>query len=180
MKLKNIYEQVMKEAEDFYNDSGAKFWGNIGAGVLPVCSSTKRILVAMRSSYVNEPHTWGVIGGKLDEEHHIDNKNIDTDVKGAAKREFIEETGFNGNVKLHSAYIFEAKEGGNVVFTYYNFIGELPEEFDATPDRETSYFEWVTFEELMDLSPKHFGLENLLNDGKSLQIIKRLIQLFVT
>ena len=44
------------------------FYGDKGAGILPICKKTGRILVAYRSLEVNEPHTWGIFGGKLDEE----------------------------------------------------------------------------------------------------------------
>ncbi len=166
MKLMQIYEQVMKEA-DYDNDAGAGFWGNIGAGVLPIAQSSGRILAAMRSEDVNEPNTWGVIGGKLDE------YDGESDVKAAAMREFKEETGYHGSLKLHPAYVFKAEQNGEVVFTYHNFIGIIPEEFDAKVDWETAYFKWVMLDDLLNLSPIHFGLKNLLKDGKSMQIIKK-------
>ena len=40
----------------------AEYWGKKGAGILPICKETKRLLVPFRSGYVLEPHTWGVWG----------------------------------------------------------------------------------------------------------------------
>lgn len=40
------------------------FWGKEGAGILFV--SHGRVLLALRSLEVNESHTWGVPGGKVD------------------------------------------------------------------------------------------------------------------
>lgn len=47
----------------FQNAHGGKFWGNAGAGVILFAKDTGRVLLALRSPYVNEPNTWGTIGG---------------------------------------------------------------------------------------------------------------------
>lgn len=150
----------------FHNKSGASFWGNCGGGVLPICTETGRILLPFRSRYVNEPHTWGVWGGKIDEEEG----QGESDIQEVVKREFMEEGGFDGDIKLIPAYIYKAPGG---VFTYYNFIGLLDHEHQPTLDWETESFKWVTFDEMMEIKPKHFGLQGLLNDMKSLTTIKK-------
>jgi hypothetical protein len=71
-KLFKTFEDIQTEigfgtAAYYDNDSDEKFWGNLGAGILPI-SRTGRILIAYRSLDVNEPHTWGIFGGKLDED----------------------------------------------------------------------------------------------------------------
>jgi len=153
-----IFESVQDEigfgmGADFANDAGEKFWGNLGAGVLPICKKTGRILVAYRSKYVNEPHTWGIFGGKLDEEDGED------DLQVVAKREFVEETGFSGDVRLIPAYIYKAKG-----FEYHNFIGILDDEFEPELDWETEKTKWINFDELEKLYPKHFGLKALVQN----------------
>lgn len=65
------------------SDTG-QFWGDQGAGVLPLAKSTGRILLSLRSPYVNEPNTWGIVGGAIDK-----NENPKT----AALRELQEELG---------------------------------------------------------------------------------------
>ena len=129
-------------------------WGNVGAGILPFSRKTKRFLIPFRSPYVLEPNTWGVWGGKLDDE---DKNNI----KRAALREFKEETKYTGNVLTIPSYIFRDKN-----FTYYNFIGIIEDEFKPSLDWETNNYKWVTFDELLKLNPKHFGLEYLLDNSE--------------
>lgn len=162
------FEEFLIEAGEgkyalFANKSGDTFWGDFGAGILPISKTTGKILVAYRSAYVNEPHTWGVWGGKLDVED--DNKLID-----AAKREFKEESGYKGSVDLYPAFIFKSPNGS---FEYYNFIGIVGKEFIPNLDWETETFKWVTYDELINLNNKHFGLEALLKDKKSHDIIKK-------
>lgn len=155
--LRNLILEVLNEGRDY--------WGSIGAGVLPICLKTKRLLISYRSAYVLEPHTYGTIGGKLDFDEE---KN---DLSSIALREFQEETGFHGNINLIPAYIFRDKN-----FEYHNFIGVVTDEFKARIDWETERFEWVTFEQLLKLNPKHFGLKKLLSDSNSLSIIKNILE----
>jgi len=167
LKSFKIFEEAGSGAyASFHNKAGENFWGNIGGGVLPICSSTGRILLPYRSKYVNEPHTWGVWGGKIDEE----SGEAQTDIEEVVKREFMEEGDFTGDIQLIPAYIFETPNGS---FKYYNFIGLLDEEFTPELDWETESFKWVTFDEMMEIEPKHFGLQGLLKDLKSMQIIKK-------
>jgi 8-oxo-dGTP pyrophosphatase MutT (NUDIX family) len=144
------------------NKSGLSFWGNLGAGILPLCITTKRFLVALRSEYVDIPNCWNLWGGKV---------NSEENVEIAAKREFEEESGYNGDIELIPAYIFKTKG-----FEYHNFIGLISNEYTPSLDWETQDYEWLTFDELLELEPKHFGLEKLLNDNESLEIIKNYIK----
>ena len=139
----------------FTNDAGDSFWGNVGGGVLPICTETKRILLPYRSAYVNEPHTWGVWGGKIDEEYG----QSEDDIMDVVKREFTEESGYDGHIELITAYIFETS---NKSFKYFNFIGLLSEEFEPELNWETESYKWVTFDELLKIKSKHFGLIGLL------------------
>jgi 8-oxo-dGTP pyrophosphatase MutT (NUDIX family) len=140
------------------NVSGEKFWGNQGAGVLPICTTTGRILVGLRSRYVNEPNTWGLFGGAIDEAEQP---------ARAAKRELAEELGYRGAIKLLPAYVFTSPGGG---FKFFNFLGLVTDEFKARLDWETSRTQWLTWEGLQALSPKHFGLKGLLqHNGREIQ-----------
>lgn len=150
----------------FTNDAGEDFWGNVGGGILPICTTTGRILLPFRSKYVNEPHCWGVWGGKIDEEEGQSENDIDDVVK----REFMEESGYDGDITLKPAYIFETPTKS---FKYYNFIGLLDHEHKPTLNWETESYKWVTFEQLMSIKPKHFGLSGLLNDPNSMALIKK-------
>ena len=135
------------------NDADESFWGNVGAGVLPIAQDTGRILLNYRSAYVNEPHTWGVWGGKVDFE--------DGDYQQEAQREFIEESGYAGSIRLIPSFVFRTRG-----FEYHNFIGVIPKEFEPKIDRqhqwETESYQWFSLEELANVEPKHFGLSTLL------------------
>jgi len=151
----NLSEIAGKWVRDFleaaYTHAGGEpFWGNAGAGVLPICPRTGRILVGLRSPHVNEPNTWGVFGGAID---------AGEDPKKAALREIEEELGYRGDIDLFPAYVFTSPGGG---FRYSNFIGLVDEEFEPKLNWETALAEWVTWDELQRLRPKHFGLEALL------------------
>ena len=120
----------------------------IGAGILPIAPSGK-ILIGFRSKECDSPHTWGPFGGKAES----------NDMKKEALREFREETGFKGDLELFPAYIYEDKN-----LKFYNFIG-LVDEFKPKLDHETDKAKWVTLTELKQLSPKHFGLIELLKES---------------
>lgn len=161
--MKNIraYESFNeREYNVFDNSSGKPFWGNYGAGVLPICTSTGRILIALRSEYVNEPRTWGIFGGMIDDKKEQRNPEI------AAKRELREETGLTSDFDVIPAYVY--KTSG---FQYYNFIGLVDNEFKAHLDWENEDSKWVTLDELKRIRPKHFGLEALIKN--SMDIIER-------
>lgn len=150
--------------ENYTEHNGHTFWGDVGAGILPVCIETKRILVGYRSIHVLEPNTYGVFGGKLD----LD-EGIDETIKEACLRELEEETRYRGEIDLVDAYVFKS---GN--FTYYNFFGIVPNEFEPELDWENEDAIWITLEELINLKKKHFGLEALLKN--SMEILKNILK----
>jgi 8-oxo-dGTP pyrophosphatase MutT (NUDIX family) len=161
--MKNIktYESFNEgEYDTFDNSSGNAFWGDQGAGVLTICTSTGKILIALRSQYVNEPGTWGIFGGMIDDKKEMSNPEL------AAKREMQEETGLTSDFKVIPAYVY--KTDG---FQYYNFIGLVDNEFKASLDWENEDSKWVTLDELKRISPKHFGLEALIKN--SMNLIKK-------
>lgn len=127
-------------------DKTGKFWGNAGAGGVFYAKSTGRILLAYRSSYVNEPHTWGVWGGA------IDGKENPTQ---AVRREIKEETGYQGDFQLKEIYVYK---NGN--FKYHNFLITVEEEFTPKLCWETEDFGW--FDSYQIPKPLHFGLKALL------------------
>lgn len=144
----------------YQNNKFSEFYGKVGSGVLIISKKTGRILITLRSRKVNEPNRWSVIGGKLD-----DGEN---DPKQAAIREMQEEIGYYGQFELIPAYIFHTPDKS---FEYHNFICLVEDEFKPHLNYESSEAKWVTLSELEDISPKHFGLVELLKH--SLGIIKK-------
>jgi len=147
-----------------------EYWGHLGAGILPICKETKRLLVPFRSGYVLEPHTWGVWGGKIDlgeEDEYERTLSVDASVEAAAKREFVEESEYDGEIKLIPAYVY--RDGS---FAYHNFFGLVDYEFEPVLNWETESFKWMTYDELLALPKKHFGLVALLkNSSKELEAL---------
>lgn len=131
-----------------WGKTAREYHGSSGAGVLLHAQDTGRYLVALRSEDVMESGTWGIIGGKIDD---------DEDPEQAARRELIEETGYSGPIDLKLIHVFE-EEG----FTYHNFLGTIPEEEDFEVNWETDEFLWVSRNELNSVRPLHYGLEELL------------------
>jgi len=154
-----------------------EYWGKAGAGIIPLAKSTKRFLIPLRSGHVLEPHTYGTIGGKLDSLYDEDMDYDDwdepqlEDPETAALREFEEETGQSSR-KIKTLIPLLVFEDESVGFQYFNFLGVVNDEFDAISNWETDHWEWVTFEELLELDPLHFGLEAVLADEHSLGILQ--------
>lgn len=123
-----------------------KFWGFKGAGVLVRCSTTERYLLGYRSSQANEGHSWGVFGGAMESKEHS---------RLAALREFREETKYKGKIYLKLIYVY--KDEG---FRFYNYLGNVKEEFQPTLDWENEKAEWFALQDFP--SPLHFGLRKLI------------------
>jgi len=155
-KLKKIlFEQedmVPKERGSMHVSKGddERFWGNRGAGILLIAKDTGRLLLVLRSNEVNEPGTWGIPGGAIDDE--------DESEVSAAKREAHEEVGYRGPIEIHASYVFKAAK-----FRYFNFIGIVPKEFEPRLDWENDEAGWFSMDELP--SPLHFGLKALLQNS---------------
>jgi 8-oxo-dGTP pyrophosphatase MutT (NUDIX family) len=137
-----------------------RYWGSVGAGIVAVARSTGRVLMQLRSAYVDQPLTWGVVGGKLD----ANESNLEL----VAGREFKEETGYHGELSLAPAYKFVAPSGN---FTYQNYIGLVDDEFQPELDWETKRFAWMELEDAIRVDPMHFGLAVLLDDEESFKLL---------
>lgn len=144
------YRIVAKSSDIGFGEHALKthdeFWGSEGAGGVFVAKDTGRLLLAYRSAYVNEPHTWGTFGGAIDEGE---------DPKEALEREIKEETGYTGNFKLTPVWVFTKGS-----FRFHNFLIEVPKEFKPKLDWETERAEWFDLDKLPD--KLHFGLKALL------------------
>jgi 8-oxo-dGTP pyrophosphatase MutT (NUDIX family) len=125
------------------------FFGEQGAGCIPLARSTGRILLLRRSSLVDEPGTWGNAGGA----HHADEAPAD-----AARRELREETGYGGPIELVPARAFQCGS-----FVYSNFIGLIDEEFVPELNWEADDYRWCAYFDLP--RPLHFGLRALFGDA---------------
>ena len=88
----------------------SEYWGLSGAGCIVISKSTHKFLFGCRSDEVQEPGTWGGFGGKVDG----DDSPLET-----AKREFEEETGFNGQYSIKKIYILLKTQINLLIITIF-------------------------------------------------------------
>jgi len=153
------------------------------AGILPYCPKTGRYLIAKRGPDISNPNQWTNFGGKA---------NKGENPTQTAVREFKEESGYKGSVRLNRPIPTKNNKDG---MTFYNFIGEVPAEFQPTTigkktvdgDVEVSASKWVTKEQLIGLignSILHPGFNMFLNlkfkqeesNMKNINYVKKMIR----
>ena len=124
-----------------YRTNEKGYWVGAGggaSGVLPICTATGRICLAWRSSAVNQGDCWGTIGGAI---------QPGLSPEESAKEEMMEETGYTGNIRLISSFVFT--DGS---FKYFNYLGLVPTEFPFNPQEEhgweTDAIAWFTWGDL--------------------------------
>lgn len=136
-----------------------RYWGTNAAGVVVLCN--EKVLWVKRSELVNEPNTWSiVIGGKID--------NNETTLE-AAKREFLEETKYSGNVKIEPTPLYIFKDSN---FTYTTFVAFVEKEFSLSPfsskkgegNWETSDYKWDS--PFIKVDRLHFGSKPVIKELK--------------
>jgi 8-oxo-dGTP pyrophosphatase MutT (NUDIX family) len=132
-----------------------------GAGVVVLSASTGRVLFALRSPRVSEPCTWSGWGGGVEPGETL---------AEAALREFVEETGYQGPVRLPLAPLYTFDNG---TFTYQNFLLVVPEEFRPRINDESADAIWLPLDEAPH--PQHYGLELVLGDPDSRATIARAL-----
>lgn len=126
--------------------------GKRGAGILLAARSTGRILLLLRSEECNEPGTWGLPGGKIDERENA---------RTAAIRELEEETGWDGPVSVLKEPIFIFEEPD---FEFLTYFGCIDDEFDPQLNWESADAGWFSLGKLP--SPLHFGVAALMREQK--------------
>jgi 8-oxo-dGTP pyrophosphatase MutT (NUDIX family) len=132
------------------------FFGEQAAGCIAMARTTGRILVVLRSAGVEQPHTWGNVGGA----HHSDEQP-----REAAERELYEETGYHGRCETIPLMVFTKGS-----FRYCNFLALVDDEFVPVLGWEADDYKWVEFGDWPQ--PLHFGLQALFNDAASVDVIK--------
>jgi 8-oxo-dGTP pyrophosphatase MutT (NUDIX family) len=138
------------------------FFGAQAAGCIPMAKSTGRVMIVLRSSEVEQPHTWGNLGGA----HHADERPVD-----AAQRELHEETGFAGSAQMVPLYVFQSG-----TFRYCNFLAIVEDEFVPHLGWEADDYKWVDLGDWPQ--PLHFGLQALFNDANSVRVLNHYANLF--
>ncbi len=128
------------------------------AGAIIIAKDTKRILLQFRSNFVDEPLTWGTVGGGL---------NSKETPESGCKREIEEETGYSGNIKLELLTVFTNEDS---TFEYHNFLGIVTNEFEPICNSETIMFNWFELGSWPIIM--HYGLRDLIENEEVIKKIK--------
>lgn len=137
------------------------FFGREGAGVLIMAKDTGRVLALKRSDNVQQPRTWGVPGGRMEEGENP---------YEAAMREVQEEIDYQGEIS--DAYPLKTFEAADGKFKFNNWMVVVPEEFVPKLDHETENFQWVLPDEWPE--PRHFGMKTILDDPESRNVVQEI------
>lgn len=134
------------------NQNKTGFWGSRGAGCLLLSAYTGRFLFGQRSADVDEPLTWGGWGGAVDPG--------DSSLRHTVTRELLEEAGYAKELLLTPLCVYTAPG-----FKYYNFLGQVDDEFIPKLSKETSDFCWASWDEFP--TPYHFGLLHVMQNSSA-------------
>ncbi len=151
-----------RDDEEFYTARDRTgFFGEQAAGCIVLAKDTGRLMLVHRSKDVDQPFTWGNLGGA----HKASERPVD-----AAQRELYEETGYTGQVQMVPLYVFQKGD-----FRYSNFLALVPKEFTPHLGWEATDFKWVEYGDWPQ--PLHFGPAALFSDAESIKTIQHYIDL---
>ena len=166
MKLSDIADPKVTEPHHAEALRKTGFWGKAGAGSIFLARSTGRIGIAQRSNHppphnVEQPGTWGTIGGAIDPE---------SNAMEAAIKEAAEEVGYTR--RPHDFLtILDVFHSGS--FQYTTFVYVVDDEFEAHLNWEAQDFGWFHFGEWPE--PLHFGLTSTLSKPLCKNLLIELI-----
>lgn len=160
----NSFKQYIEVSADGPPAGGSyrrgQYWGDSAAGILIVSKDTKKLLANARSDAVDSGSCFGIYGGGLWLDKGETFQNINPAL--IAIHELKEETGYSGQIsEIELLYDFHDKK---VDWHYWSYLGVVPKEFPLTHGWESEGGSgWYTWEEFMDLRPKHPGLQKMLS-----------------
>jgi 8-oxo-dGTP pyrophosphatase MutT (NUDIX family) len=156
MKIRELLESDSEHAKTLQQTG---FWGKQAAGCVMMAKKTQRLGIAHRSQYVEQPGTWGTIGGAIDEQ---ENPQV------AVIREVQEELGYH---KQSDDYLIPLDLFTKGTFKYTTFLYIVENEFEPILDWESQGFGWFALNNLP--SPLHFGIKATLSKPSAIEIIKK-------
>lgn len=120
------------------------FWGKAAAGCMFLAKNTGRLGLAHRSMSVEQPGTFGTVGGAIDPGE---------DPALATVREAEEEVGYR---KQAGDYLVPLDVFQSGTFRYTTFLYVVEQEFRAELNWEAQGFTWFEFGQWPE--PIHFGI----------------------
>lgn len=159
--MKKLKLETIKPGAGLFavTEPDSNYFGKKAAGCLIYCYKTKRFLLLKRSEFVNEPRTWNIISGALEEN--------ESPLQGL-EREIKEETNKKVVIYPQPYYIFKDKN-----FQFYNFFAIVDNEFTPKLDWENSSYMWLKLEDFTKMN-LHFGVKEILkNITKIFALIKK-------
>lgn len=135
-----------------------------GAGIIVVCTSTRRILMSKRGLICAYPEYWAPFGGMVEEGE---------DSLTAGLRELYEEAGIridldDPQLVTDPWYVNQARNG----FKFYSFVYASNIEPVVTLNAESSGYAWFKGSELPH--PMHPGFEELLRSPQGIDLLTML------
>jgi 8-oxo-dGTP diphosphatase len=132
---------------------GNKYWGKQGAGIF--FTNGKKVLLLKRSEKGDGENTWGLPGGKVEENESL----ID-----AARRESVEEC---GKIKGSRFNNLQEKDGNH---NWTTFFFKVKKPFSCKLSDEHSDWKWFDIEELKKINLHPKLKENL---DRHIEIVKK-------
>lgn len=155
--------KLYKFSQNLNPERTEPFFGSRAAGLFLICQEDNTAFLLKRSSYVNEPGTWGIPGGKVEEGE---------DLKEAAIREVNEEVGGLPSLgKLLDTLTYKEED---FTFTTFVYSISLEEKKRWSPvlNWESTEFRWFPLSALP--SNLHFGVKFIKKLQQEAGIIPKL------
>lgn len=135
---------------------------NNGAGILILCPSTRRLLLGLRSSGGNEPHTWCNFGGGM--------QTGETPLKTAIRENLEESEIYPFKIIESPLYINQKPDG----YRYYTYIGLVNGEVKPAINHEHDDYNWFRLSELANI-PLHSEFSKEIHKPEIIQIIQNYL-----
>lgn len=134
------------------------------AGACIIAKDTKRILLQQRSTESSYPRTWGLFGGKVE-----NNENVSQGLL----RELKEEISLDPIIDIEKVYPLDQYHSRDKSFSYYTFVIVIKQEFVPTLNSESGGYAWINHNYIP--KPLHPGTRRTLFSKNKLSIVKNII-----
>jgi len=136
------------------------------AGCLIHARDTNNWLFVLRGEYVDNPHTWGIPGGR---------GSAREDYVTTAIRETLEEINYDvADCPMKMIYALKTEWPMSI---YKVYAVQVEKQFKPILDWESAEYKWCGLDDLP--TPLHWGLDAMLNSDKSAEILHEWLESLV-